>query len=593
MLTWYSMIIPLILVIRQLLYTMKRYLLLFFGSLAFTFLIFLPWSLNITNALTNVIDPLFYAWNISHNTQAILAGGKNLLNTNIFFPEPNTLAFSDTLFTQTLFTAPIIMLTNNPILAENIYLLFTFPLAVISMYALVSYLVKNHIAAVCAGIFYAFSYPRLSQIGHMPALSSQWLPLIILFLLKFLSDGNIRNLILAFVFYFLSLNCTVYFGVFVIPFGALIIVAYAYHWIRKKKIPLLTDRVKKILLFTLPFCILIGISLYPYIRLKAEIPGIKRGIEDTQYLKAKPIDYLTVLPTSLTARLAFPQAINEHVLFPTFTLLILACLSFYRPTKRSKNSIVLFCLISVIAFLLSLGIDQEVSLFGYSYKITLPYFYLYYLFPPLQIVRVPARFAIFVILGLSVLAGISIQKLYSSKYKFLIPIFLLLFLIEIAQTGTPSVTVATYDAVPPVYEWLKHELPTTIIAELPLKRLEKGILMEEQLMLPYTKLKEYDVYAMETYRTYFSGFHQKRMINGYSGFFPTVYHDNAKYLETFPNDDAMYALTTRNVRYIIIHAWQYTNTAWQQVEENIQLYKNIKFVRQFGDDYVYEIVKPL
>jgi hypothetical protein len=67
-------------------------------SILLTYLLFFPYSSKISSAVPNVVDPLFYAWNLSHNVHSATHGFKDLLNTNIFYPEGNTLAFSDTLY---------------------------------------------------------------------------------------------------------------------------------------------------------------------------------------------------------------------------------------------------------------------------------------------------------------------------------------------------------------------------------------------------------------------------------------------------------------------------------------------------------------
>ena len=78
-------------------------------SIFISVILFLPYSAHITNVLPNAVDPIFYAWNLDHNLQSANRGFRDLLDTNIFYPEGNTLAFSDTLYAQTLLTAPSLL----------------------------------------------------------------------------------------------------------------------------------------------------------------------------------------------------------------------------------------------------------------------------------------------------------------------------------------------------------------------------------------------------------------------------------------------------------------------------------------------------
>src|SRR3989344_8187533 len=112
----------------------KRVSLIFLLYLGLAVVLTWPLARLARDHVINAGDPLFYAWNFMHNTRALTHGFTGLLDTNIYYPTTNTLAFSDTLAAQTLFAAPIIWLTHNPILAENLYVLLTFPVAGIGMY---------------------------------------------------------------------------------------------------------------------------------------------------------------------------------------------------------------------------------------------------------------------------------------------------------------------------------------------------------------------------------------------------------------------------------------------------------------------------
>jgi len=272
------------------------------------------------------------------------------------------------------------------------------------------------------------------------------------------------------------------------------------------------------------------------------------------------------------------------------TLTVLSIIGLFIALRKKKRIYIVFFLIGLVTFLLSFGPDQEIRIGEKLFTITLPYYYLYYVYPLIQIVRVPARFSIFFILSLTVLSSYALSNIKGKKQHIIYGCIFLTFLFEIWQYNTPYVTVPTKDTLPPVYQWLTTTPENAIIVELPVKSIYKGILMEKQLMMPYAQLTEDHVYAMETYRIYFSSFHGKRMLNGYSGFFPTVYNDNVNYLEFFPTPDSMYALKSRHVRYILIHAWQYRKTSWEEIQTNIQTFKELKLIKQFDNDYVYEIM---
>lgn len=548
----------------------KALIFLLVASIVVTATILLPYSLRLSSSLPNAVDPVFYAWNLAHNVRSASHGFTDLLNTNIFYPEGNTLAFSDTLFAQSLFTAPIIVITHNPVLAENLYVLATFSVAAIAMFFLAYYLTNEPSASAVAGMFYAFSYPRLSQIGHITAISSQWLPFFFLYLIKFFRDGKFKNFILMFVWYALSLASSVYFGVFLLP---LALIPLATEGLRK-------SGVKLIFISLIPALIILAVILFPYIRLKAENPNIRRPLTDSVSYSAVLSDYASVLPTSWLGDLGFPVTTNEHPLYPTVTVLILALISVWAAAKNNRKTAIGFLVIAGAAFLLSFG-----PYWGSS-KIRMPYYYLYQIFPLLESVRVPARFSIFVMLGL---VGASAFTLAKIRDRRIVIIIFLLFLAEVWQTGTLSVAIPLKKELPPIYSYLAALPDDPVIVELPVRIESDGLTMEDQLLTPYRQVSEMDTYALEAYRTYFSVFHEKRMINGYSGFFPNVYHDHVRLLRTFPSAESIAMLQKEHVRYILIHASEYVSVPFSDVDRKIREFPELHKAAEFGTDYVYTL----
>ena len=329
--------------------------------LAIVFLIYLLLTILLTWPLTplawdhviNAGDPLFYAWNLMHNVRSMTNGFSNLLDTNIFFPTTNTLALSDTLAIQTLLAAPIIWLANNPILAINLYTLFTFPVAGLGMYLLVKSLIKHEWAGVLSGAMFAFSYPRFGQISHLPALSSQWLPYYIYGLYWFLREGKARNLAVALISFLLLLGSTVYLGVFAVVVAIIMVSACYASLLPRLKIAVFP------LIFTAALALLL---MFPYIRLKAEHPEITRSLEESSSRAAYQQDYFSVTQTSVLSRFLKPNE-GERTLYPTLALLILAGLGIMQWRKKEyRFSIILFSAIALTGLILSFGPERPFSI---------------------------------------------------------------------------------------------------------------------------------------------------------------------------------------------------------------------------------------
>ena len=517
------------------------------------FLLYLGLAVILTWPLTplawdhviNAGDPLFYAWNLMHNVRAIGNGLGNILDTNIYYPTTNTLALSDTLAIQTLLAAPIIWLTNNPVFAVNLYTLFTFPIAGLGMYLLVRSLTRHEWAAVASGAMFAFSYPRFGQISHLPALSSQWPPYYIYGLYWFLREGKVQHLAAALTSFLLLLGSTVYLGVFAVVVAIIMVSAcYASLWSRVK-----------ITVFPVIFTAALALLLvFPYIRLKAEHPEITRSLEESSSRAAYQQDYFSVTQTSVLSRFLKPNE-GERTLYPTLALLFFAIIGLTQwKRKEHRFPIVLFSIIALTGLILSFGPERPFSIgpFDTGY-VKLPYAYLYKVFPLLQILRVPARFSIVFMLGLTVLAGYGATRV-KPMILFLIG---MLFLFEVWQRPMSLVQIPTYANIPLVYQWLRQQPDVRAIIELPIGKIEQGIIpIGQQVMLRYEEITGDSPLVAETYRVYFTGFHNKRTVNGYSGYVAQSFHDAVNALSSFPSDTSINYLRAQGISHIIVHPWQ-------------------------------------
>jgi len=571
---------------------MKKAIILLLSLSSFlTYLYFLPLMHRLSTSLPNSIDPLLYAWNLNHNAHCIFQGVRSCLNTTMFYPETNTLALSDTLLGPALLATPIIYIWNNPILAENISIYLTFPLAALSMFFLCFYLTRHTMASFFSSLLYAFCYPRMAHLGHLPMISSHFLPLFFLFILQYFEHGRVRSLMLAMLTFLLLLISSMYFIVFSFPFFCIVLMFYIYRWNQKHEIATLWTRIKTSLPYFIPFTILVLILMYPYILLKIENPYITRSLFVTMDYRAFLMDYFSVLPTSVLARFGFPVNINERALYPTLTLLSLSIIGIIFSWKKHRFMILLFISTAISSFILSFGIEQTIHIGPlFIEKLRLPYYYLYQFIPIFQLVRVPSRFSIFFILSLTVLASYGIMSLCRLKYRtFILITLFILFFLETIQINMPYVQIPSHSSFPPVYKWLQGQSESTIIAEVPIRRFYAGSPMSTQLMLPYYELTEMDNYAIETYRLYFSILHNKRSVNGYSGFFPQSYVTLTELGEVFPTHEYLKKLKDFGVSILIIHSWQMRQSPVELRARISQEFIEISPIIDFGEDWVYKI----
>jgi hypothetical protein len=170
-------------------------------------------------------DPLLEAYLHAWGTHTLLSHPGALFDTNMFYPAKDTFALSENLLGNQVFFAPVYLLTGNPNLGNNVVALLSFALCICTMYWLVRWATRNGFAALIAGVVFAFAPARISQLEHNQLLSTQWLPLIVLFLYRFILRQKTTDLIAFGSFILLQILCSLYLGYFGLLVAAIYLVA--------------------------------------------------------------------------------------------------------------------------------------------------------------------------------------------------------------------------------------------------------------------------------------------------------------------------------------------------------------------------------
>ncbi|GAB3966288.1 hypothetical protein GCM10027615_13260 [Plantactinospora veratri] len=128
-------------------------------------------------------DPALQSWQVAWSGHILLTKPAQLWQSNAFFPETWTFAFSDTL----LGYAPAGMIGQGPeaaILRYNILFVLAHALAALGAYALVRQLGAGRIGAAVAGVGFAYAPWLLGQAGHLHVLSNGGIPLALAMLAR-------------------------------------------------------------------------------------------------------------------------------------------------------------------------------------------------------------------------------------------------------------------------------------------------------------------------------------------------------------------------------------------------------------------------
>ena len=163
-----------------------------------------PLSLRLTTMVPEPTDPLLNAWRMQWNAHALLsspAESAHIFDTNIFYPFPLTLAYSEHFLLIAAQVLPFLVITDSHLVGMNLSVLITFVLSGYAMYLLVTAWTANRWAGLVAGVIFAFSPQRFGQLNHLELLVTQWMPLTLLALHWTLTRPGRRYAVLFAIFF--------------------------------------------------------------------------------------------------------------------------------------------------------------------------------------------------------------------------------------------------------------------------------------------------------------------------------------------------------------------------------------------------------
>ena len=283
----------------------------------------------------------------------------------------------------------------------NLIVLFSFWASAAGMYLLVFHLTGGRLASFLAGFLYAFSSYRFAHaLGHLTTLSSEWLPLFLLYLIRSLQEPRPRNVLLASSFLVLNaLSCWYY----LIYCGLFLAAATAYFvlpWNGKESLRVLKTCGVVLLLGGLVLSPLILAMMWEKVR-----GGYVSGHGAEQY----PADLLSFFVPSFTSTwgmLFYPVWSRfranpiEGTTFVGYSVLALLLWGFRRLPVPVRT---FWSFALGVFFLLSLGPYLNVG--GRVLPIPMPYLFLHHGLPFFSLGGVPARFHIVTTACVAVLCG--------------------------------------------------------------------------------------------------------------------------------------------------------------------------------------------
>ena len=166
---------------------------LFLLLLIINFFVLYPFSISLWNHLYDRIDALLNTWILRWVQHQIINNPLKLFDANIFYPYKNTLAYSEHLFLPSLITAPVFLITKNPIFAHNFYLILSLILTELLIFLFIKkYTNSNSIGLICS-LFFTFSPLNRYEFARIQIVNQFWFILAIIMLFKTLKEDKLKN----------------------------------------------------------------------------------------------------------------------------------------------------------------------------------------------------------------------------------------------------------------------------------------------------------------------------------------------------------------------------------------------------------------
>jgi hypothetical protein len=422
-------------------------------------------------------DGYQFLWNFWWIKKAILEG-RDVFYTDYLFHPKGTYLYAHTLtLTYSLIAFLLQNFTSNLILIYNILILASVIVASYSVFFLVKYITKNLLLSFLGGIYFGFSnYMYAKIIGQLNLTAIFVFPILIFLLLKLLERKE-KILKLFYLMFSLFIFYVFVFFTDLYYFSFTLIITFIFLlFFLIKKHDILSFMV---ILATLIF-VLISLSKLIFIMFEFSSKRCESCIIELKDVLHLPslINYLSFSPFSLFGKYNYYLNLNpSYHLKPgnlfsyadsiislpwslTFPLLIVTSLLMFKRvyfSKREKELLFLFFLVSIIFFVLSSGpeiLHRENLVFEIYHKIS-PY------------IRVSTRFSIVVLLSLIIIFMILLNKLIKKDRKFTLFIPLLM-VASYVETFPQNFFFITFDLPPPsVIYTIKSDKENITILNIP------------------------------------------------------------------------------------------------------------------------------
>jgi hypothetical protein len=487
-------------------------------------------------------DALLNLWILEWVGHHAGGGWSALWDTTIFWPNDNTLAYSESLLPVALVHRVLAGLLGSGVLAFNVVHLAAWTLSGWVTYLLARRLGVAVPGALVAGLVYTIACPRLVHVSHFQLGMGFLVPLTLLTLFWFFErPGARRGAVLGLVAATCALSAT-YYGLVTAITLTMVVPALALVHVRDAPWrPVATGLAAAAAVgavFVLPVANQYrALQEDPHFRREPEPAG---AAHLAVFLRVSPAHVLLAGLPPFESRSRPESATIENRLYPGLPAVALGAAGLVVVLRRARAgdraSRRLLALLAPAGVLFACSFGDRLEVGGRS--IWMPYSALRDL-PGFSGIRATARFVVLPLLVLAVFAGIALAGVAARART---------------RAGRVAITAGTVVLIG------AESLMTVGFARVPSDDADRAV--NEALAgrgegpvveLPMGSPSDGWPWAyVETPRQYLSLVDGLPRVNGYSGFAPPGFDELAATLETFPEEASLRALDRLGVRYVVL-----------------------------------------
>ncbi len=459
-------------------------------------------------------DTIHHEWILAWDAHALATNPLGLFDSNTFYPERDTLAYSDHIIVQGIVGAPLLWAGASPVLAYNLVLMIGLVLTGWTTSLVVAKWTGSELAGLLSGSLMAFNAMTLTRFAEVQDQYLAFFPLALAALDRLLETPRVKHALhLAGWFVLQALTCGYLLAFTSLAFIAAVLVRPA-DWVGprfRKVAPLLLLAGAVAIGALLPF-------LLPYLRVSRG-QGFSRAMDEVAMFSAHLTDYLATggrLHFALWSHNFFERdGLFPGVIGAGLTLTALVAGVAWRD-RRARMAIGF----GVVAFALSFG----------------PGFPLYELvtrlFPIMAGIRGASRFGQLFLAAIAVLAGFGLAHVQRRVPSRATMLGLLLIVGAHVEALRAPINYRAFDGLSPIFDELKSAPAGTLVACYPFPPPREAF-HNVDCMLASTRFWQ-------------------PLVNGYSSFMPESYTRSAAALDAFPEGDTLAYLKGLGVTHVIV-----------------------------------------